>query len=185
MIALLGGYLSGLVPWRRVAELCIAALSLVVVFAAGHYGGIKAERAVMQAKLDAIVQADQKALIQAQQDAAAETERRLSAARSQDHEDLTRAEKRADAAAAVGTAAERLRQRTEAVAATCRSDPAAASVSPAARSPGLVLADVQRRLVEAAGRFAAYADEARDAAESCANRYDALTAVGVNLGVNR
>lgn len=176
MISLFSGYLSGLVPWRIVAEVCAAALVLVAVFAAGHLGGVKAERAVMQTKIDALEQADQQALIEAQQIAATETARRITAARSQDHEDLTRAEKRADAAVAVGTAAERLRQRTATVAAACRGsgDPAASGISQAASSPGLVLADMQRRIVEAAGRYAAYADAAADAAESCASRYDSL-----------
>lgn len=75
------------------------------------------------------------------------------------------------------TADDRLRGATAVVAARCgapRSDSAASAVSPAASSPGDLLAYVQRRMGEAAGSVIDYADHLRPAAEECAARYDAL-----------
>lgn len=116
-------------------------------------------------------------IIEAQAVAAAETERRLQAGREQDHADLEAAQQREAAAVGAAGAAERLRRRAAAVAAACSrpADPAAAGVSPPASSPGDLLADVQQRLVGAARQLADHADASRDAAESCAVRYDALT----------
>jgi len=74
------------------------------------------------------------------------------------------------------TTAERLRQHAAQLAASCTaSNPAATPGSPPASAPGDLLADMQRRLDEAAGELAAYADSARIAGQLCERSYDALT----------
>jgi hypothetical protein len=91
--------------------------------------------------------------------------------------EITRA--RADAATA-GTSAERLRQRFAALAAsaasnrTCVAGPAAPAGSAPAHASADLLSDVQRRIDEAAGLIAAYADAARPAGLLCERDYDAL-----------
>lgn len=164
--------------YRFAAEALAAALILGGIFALGHHGGYKAGAAAVQVKLDNERIQHRDALIKAQADAAAETSRRLTAGQEQDHADLKTAQERVDAAVAAADAAERLRRRTVAIAAACAraSNPAAAGFSQAASSPGDLLADVQQRLVSAARQLAEHADASRDAAESCAARYDALTA---------
>lgn len=82
------------------------------------------------------------------------------------------------------TADERLRGATAAVAARCSAgapDPAAVAVSAPASAPGDLLADVQRRLGEAAGRVGEYADSAHGAGQQCQADYDALTPVSIGL----
>ena len=89
--------------------------------------------------------------------------------------DLERA--RADAAAAAD-AGQRLRDRIAAITATCgraASDPGPASGSAPAVATADLLADVQRRLGEAAQGIAAHADAARAAGLACERSYDALT----------
>ena len=84
---------------------------------------------------------------------------------------------RADAAGAAD-AAGRLRQRISALtAARCPApgDTAAASSSPSADPAPDLLADVQRRLDDAAGELAAFADAAHGAGTACERAYDALT----------
>ena len=111
---------------------------------------------------------------------AARTEERLRTAEVQKaadeaHQALARA--RADAAAAAD-AGQRLRDRIAAITATCgraTSDPGPASGSAPAVAAADLLADVQRRLGEAAQGIAAYADAARAAGLACERSYDALT----------
>lgn len=85
---------------------------------------------------------------------------------------------RTDAAAA-RTAADRLRAHVAALAASCRAavpaSPAAAGSAPAAHTAGDLLADMQRRIDEAAGAIAAHADAARAAGLGCERDYDAVT----------
>lgn len=74
--------------------------------------------------------------------------------------------------------AERLRNATVATAARCSpasADSAAAAVGAPASSPGDLLADLQRRMDEAAGRTIAFADAAHAAGQECVGDYDALT----------
>lgn len=108
-----------------------------------------------------------------------ETQRRESA-QSEIANESQRFTTRANADAAMSAnASARLRARTvAATGAYCRarpSDPAASGVSPPASSPGDLLADVQRRISDAAGSISAYADILRPAVEQCAGSYDALT----------
>lgn len=75
---------------------------------------------------------------------------------------------RADAAAA-RTVAERLRQRATQLAGSCSATPSAGVPSPGApaSNPGDLLADMQRRIDEAAGSIAQYADEVTIARQAC------------------
>ena len=115
--------------------------------------------------------------------AASEANRSLEQQRAQAAQEATRnAELAQDAArvAAVRAAAagDGLRVRTVAVAAACDRpavNPGAAPISPAASSPGDMLADVLRRIEDAAGQLAAVADERGAAGDACVSAYDSLT----------
>ena len=106
-----------------------------------------------------------------------ENSRRLVAVQGASDAAHLQAERDRVAAAAARGAAERLRQRVAAVEAAARtSDPAAAGQCQAADAATAVLADVQRRIDDAAGQLAAYADSARTAGQACERAYDALIA---------
>lgn len=80
----------------------------------------------------------------------------------------------ADAAALAG---QRLRDRVAELTAACRrpaSNPATASTGPATDATAGLLADMQRRLDEAADRIARHADDARAAGVACERAYGAL-----------
>lgn len=82
----------------------------------------------------------------------------------------------ADAAADAGR---RLRGQLAALAASCRrpaADSAAAAGGASAPAAADLLADVQRRLDEAADRTARFADDSRIAGLTCERSYDSLTA---------
>lgn len=82
-------------------------------------------------------------------------------------------------AAAAVVAADSLRGRVAALAATCRraaEDPAPVGAGAAASAPADLFTDVFARLDAAAGELAQYADAARIAGEQCAADYHALTA---------
>jgi Protein of unknown function (DUF2514) len=73
--------------------------------------------------------------------------------------------------------ASRLHNATVATAARCSAGSThstAAGVSPAAGSPGDLLANVQSRLGDASGSIADYADALTKSGRECASRYDAL-----------
>lgn len=81
-------------------------------------------------------------------------------------------------AAAASDAGVSLRRRIAALTAGCRtpaSDSAPAGSSPPADASADLLADVQRRLDEAADGIARHADEAHIAGRGCERAYDALT----------
>jgi hypothetical protein len=91
------------------------------------------------------------------------------------HQALERA--RADAAAATD-AGQRLRDRLASLTATCgraSGDAGPAVSGPSAVATAHLLADVQRRLDEAADGIARHADAARAAGLACQRSYDALT----------
>lgn len=114
---------------------------------------------------------------QAEAEARAEEQRRtaeVQKAADEAHHALERA--RADAAAA-DAAGQRLRERIAALTTACRAGPGGAG----AATPGTpadpaadLLADVQRRLDEAADGIAAHADAARAAGAACERAYDAV-----------
>ncbi len=70
-------------------------------------------------------------------------------------------------------AADSLQQRAQGLAASCTAASPAARPSQGASAPGRVLADMLRRVDEAAGGIAAFADRAVIAARSCEHLYDA------------
>jgi hypothetical protein len=112
------------------------------------------------------------ATIKAQQEAAAETNRRITASKEQDHEDAAHAERVVDSRAALDASIGRLRER--AAAGVGPSDPAASAVGSGIKAAG-VSAGLFDGLAQAARRYADIAESALSAAESCAARYDALT----------
>lgn len=120
----------------------------------------------------------ERAAREAEQNARAEEQRRIEALQGAIHEaeqNLARA--RADAAAAA-TAGDRLRQRIAALTGACRAAPghsATAKPGPAADATADLLADVQRRLDEAADAVARHADESRASGLACQRSYEGLT----------
>lgn len=110
---------------------------------------------------------------------ARETERRWTAAMedvANEHQtQIAQARADADAAASAG---ERLRQRVAELAAGCRRAAGGTAVAGAgqAAQPGVdLLADVQRRLDEAADSIAGFADRAHAAGIGCERAYKAVT----------
>ena len=106
--------------------------------------------------------------------AQAETLRRVAAQQGVIHE----AEKKTRAARAdvvlADAATVRLRSRIAALGASVSAAPASSGA--AAADPFNLLADVQRRIDEAAGQFAQIADDRGNAGTACQQSYDALTA---------
>lgn len=111
--------------------------------------------------------------------ARAEEQRRTAAVQKEADEAKSQlAQSRRDEAAA-RSAGERLRQRLAALAARACSAPGgapAADGGAAAAAAGNLLADVQRRLDEAADDLARFADAAAIAGRACERSYNALTA---------
>ena len=114
--------------------------------------------------------------------AASESNRSIEQQRAQAAQEVTRNAELAQDAVRVAAvravaAGDGLRQRTVAVAAACDRpavNPGAAPPGPAASSPGDMLADVLRRIEDAAGQLAAVADERGAAGAACAAAYGAL-----------
>lgn len=160
----------------------LAAAGLVVAGgAAWHYaalGDARDEgRAEVQVKWDRERAANTSAALLATAEARAE-ERRRNAAQQENANEVERLAAR-DRAAALRTApaVDRLRQRTDPLAAACdraAGYPAAAGELQTAPGPGYLLADVQRRLVEAARRIAAEADKRRTGGLGCQLDYETL-----------
>ena len=114
--------------------------------------------------------------------AASEANRSIEQQRAQAVQEATRNAELAQDAVRVAAvravaAGDGLRQRTVAVAAACDRpavNPGAAPPGPAASSPGDMLADVLRRIEDAAGQLAAVADERGAAGAACVSAYGAL-----------
>lgn len=106
---------------------------------------------------------------------AEEQRRSLKFQEAQNYAEISRKDALADAARA-RTSSERLRIYADQLAASCAaSNPAPAASSPPADTPGDLLADMQRRIDEAAGIIAQYADESRISGKLCEQSFDALT----------
>lgn len=161
-------------PLYRWAAIALAIALGALTLAAWDSARLKRADAAGYKRAQSEYQARELAAVNA---ARAEEARRTAAVQKEaDHarQDLTRAQ--ADAAAAAD-AGQRLRA---ALAAARRSCPAAAGSPAAVGSPPAdpaegVLADVQRRLDEAADGIAAHADAARIAGQACQRAYNALT----------
>lgn len=149
----------------------LLAIGLVGALFLGYHAWAKHQQGIGYAKAQGEYQARELAAVQA---ARAEEQRRTQAVQEIAHEtDAALARARADHAAAVG-AGQRLRQQLAAAhAAACRAAPAGAGLPAAAA--GDLLADVQRRLDEAADAIAQHADAASAAGAACQRSYEALT----------
>jgi NADH dehydrogenase/NADH:ubiquinone oxidoreductase subunit G len=168
-----------LVPWWA----WLAALAAAGGGAtAWHLGEVHGAREAGQAQVQALWDAERarqtEAALKATEAARLEEQRR--AAAQQEIADVADRKIAAavDALARADAAADRLRHRAAALAASCRgaaADPAAASAGQAASSPGNMLADVQRQLVEAAGLYASVADARGIAGAACERAYQSLT----------
>lgn len=119
------------------------------------------------------------AAAEAASSALAETDRRLQAQQGAIHAaEIQTAQARADAVAA-DRARGGLQQRFATVAARCggaRADPGIAGASAPTQTTGDLLTDVQRRIDEAAGIIAAWADEAYPRGLACERIGDSLNA---------
>lgn len=110
--------------------------------------------------------------------ARAEEQRRAEALQGViDEAEKNLAKSRADAVAA-SNAGDRLRQRIAELTSTCgggSSDPSPSGAGPATQSTADLLADVQRRLDEAAEGIARFADQAHAAGAACQRSHGTLT----------
>jgi hypothetical protein len=115
------------------------------------------------------------------EDARTEEQRRYTALQGvidEAEQKLARANADADAASDAG---ERLRKRLSELAGSCRIGPSHSSApgaGQAADATGDMLADLQRRLDEAANGIAKFADSAHTAGIACQSSYGALTPAG-------
>lgn len=166
------------IPWRLLA---IGALVLAVLGAlGGQYVTIQHLRAGL-AEQKAAIEQERANAAQAAADAQArnrlEEQRRVAAQTeiANESQRLTARARAGDVRADAGDA--RLRDATAAAASACRGpagDPTIAAASPAASSPGDLLALVQRRMGEAARGVVRFADDASIAGDACQQSYGAL-----------
>jgi hypothetical protein len=120
----------------------------------------------------------ERAAREAEKSARAEERRRVKALEGIIHDAETRLGQALADAAAATDAGDRLRQRVAELASACRGapgDPAASAPGTPARSAADLLADVQRRLDEAADGIARHADRARSAGLACQKAHGSLT----------
>lgn len=150
---------------------------LIGAWAYGHHQGDASGRAAVQQAWDR-----ERAVQLAAAVAASEANQSIDRQRAAQAQEIARhAELAQDivrtAAVRAVAAADGLRNRSAAVAAACdrsASDTAFAPASAAAPSPGVLLADVLRRIDTAAGELAAVADQRGVAGAACVAAYDAL-----------
>lgn len=153
-------------------RLALAALALALLLAGWQWHRAGQARSELAAYRAAVAQQVREAEMATR---AEEQRRTLKIQEAQDAEHLARKSAEADARRA-RTAAERLRDHAAQLAARCSpGNPAPAASSPAASAPGDLLADMQRRIDDAAGSLAEYADQARIAGQLCERAHDALT----------
>jgi hypothetical protein len=152
---------------RALAGAC-AALALL---AGWQWHQATSSRAELAAERLAIAQQIQAATVAAR----AEEQRRTLKIQEASHAELlARQAAEADASRA-RSASVSMRQRAAQIAASCAaSNPTPAASSPAADSPGDLLADLLQRVDDAAGEIGRYADQARIAGQLCVSSYEAL-----------
>jgi hypothetical protein len=171
-------------PWALLFEPWLWVL--LVVAGLGGFGWIQTTRLSSERAAHAATRAKHAAALETLSTRAADAER---AARAEEArrftraveiadaavQELNRAQRDADAAAAAGRS---LRAYTARLLAACggrpAADPAVAVPGAAASSPADLLAFVQRRLDEAADRTARFADESHAAGRACERSYDSL-----------
>jgi hypothetical protein len=158
------------------------ALGLAGLAAAGaawlHHSGEVSGRAEVQQRWDAETAVRAKTAIRAFEQNAA-----IGEARDKTQAEIANATEKRNlrtsvAAAGAAVAGDGLRQRFAAVAATCGAatpNPPDGGAAPPTSTTGDLLADVQRRIDEAAGVVAVFADAAHSAGLGCQRERDALT----------
>lgn len=168
-------------PYRWAAYAFLLAGAAAALFGYGahkHSAGVNEGKAAVQQAWDHERAAQMEAAASAANAYRAEEQRRSTAQQEIAHEADKFNEKARTARAAADAAAVSLRDRFTAVASGCgrpTSDSTAAPASPAASSPGDLLAYVQRRIDDAAGELAGYADAAAGAGLACQRAYSTLT----------
>ena len=164
--------LARALPWLLLAALALA--------------GLQTYRLVLEQSAHARTQRDHAQQLSAMERAAGEA---VAAARTEEgrrfaalwetlNETQAALDRAQSDAAAASDAGVSLRRRIATLTAGCRaptSDPTPAGGSPPADASADLLADVQRRLDEAADGIAQHADVARIAGQGCERAYDALT----------
>jgi hypothetical protein len=162
----------------RALSIALAGALLLAGWQTLRLSGEQSDHADTRARHAEQMQAMFEAARQAGEQARTEERRRtaeVQKAADEAHQALERA--RADAAAATD-AGQRLRDRLASLTATCgraSGDAGPAVSGPSAVATADLLADVQRRLDEAADGIARHADAARAAGLACQRSYDALT----------
>ena len=150
------------------------AWALIVALAWGgwqHYSAKAAGAALLARK-----QQEAAAQVEQMQAAQAETARRLLAQQEATNDANLKTQAALADAAGAGDAVRRLRQRIAAAQSSVRpADPAASSCGAAAAASSGVPPDLFWRVVDAAGRYAAIADQRGIAGEACERAYQALT----------
>ena len=135
------------------------------------------DHALTQATFSVVMTKAAEAARAAEAAARIEEQRRVAALEGVIHETESKlAQARADADRAAD-AGQRLRQRLAELAGSCRGttgDPTAAGAGTTTGSTGDLLADVQRRLDEAADQLARFADASHTAGLACQRSYEAL-----------
>jgi hypothetical protein len=151
--------LAGLQTWRLDRERLAHAITH------GEHAALLAASEAAAREAEAAARLEEQRRARALQEVIHDTESKLSRAR-------------ADAARAAD-AGRRLRQRIDEITAACRGggagDSGFADAGQATDAAGFVLADVQRRLDEAADAIAGFADRAHAAGLACERSFDAMT----------
>ena len=164
-------------PWMAWAA-AVAAMAALLGLQTVRLADERADHQTTKADYNQRVANAEKAGRQAVEDARAEEQRRTAAVQeiaNEAQKELDVARSDADAARSAG---ERLRDRIAQLTAACRaaaSNPDAANAGAPAEVPADLLADVQRRLDEAADGIAGFADKSAAAGKACERSYDALT----------
>lgn len=168
----------GLLAGPARVYLGIALIGLAATGAAWlHHSGAVSGRAEVQGRWDSETATRAKAAIRAMDQNAAIGEARIKTQREVVYGTKKRNQRAAVAAAGAVVAGNGLRERFAAVAATCRgpaTDTGAGSSAPPANTAADLLTDVQRRIDEAAGVVAAFADAAHTAGLGCQREHDSL-----------
>jgi hypothetical protein len=167
-------------PWGKIAATLAIVVAVGAVFG-WHVRQVDAVRDAGKAEVQALWDAERarqtEDALHAAKAARLEESRRATAQQGVIDEANRQTAQAHDARAASDAAAERLRQRVSAVSARCGaapSHPATTKPSQTASSPGDLLADLHRRLDEAAGELADVADARGRAGSACEASYRAL-----------
>lgn len=164
-------------PWMAWAA-AVAVMAALLGLQTVRLADERADHQTTKADYNQRVANAEKAGRQAVEDAWAEERRRTEAVQEIANEAQSKLDQALADAGAARSAGERLRDRIAQLTAACRaaaSNPDAASSGAPAEATADLLADVQRRLDEAADGIAGFADKSAAAGKACERSYDALT----------